>query len=217
MGAPHEDPGFANAQDYTIAVTVRIRGGARRGTADRRARAVAERLANAAARAKDVVEATATVGETFGGKVHSPRRVHFATANSGQADYRDATKLDRYLDPEHERALVCVAEDNARRRARQEADRRRREAVGCERRPASLVGEPRRCGCIYCQPDDHAVARHLYANSDSVACGPPPCVCGRPIPAGRRCDRHRDAVVVAFADDPDALQQLADDHQEPHR
>lgn len=216
MGAPHDDPAFANALDYTIAVTVRIRGGVRHGTADRRARAVAERLANAAARAKHVVEATATIGEVFAGTVHAPGRVHFAAANSGQADSRDPAKLDHYLDPEHERAVRSLNAHNARYRARQESDRRRRAAVGCVKR--FLLTDLGPCHCIYCDPDDHYVARQLFANSDPTACGPPPCVCGQATAAGGRCAAHRDVEVVALDGDPEALQVLADTHlQDPYR
>lgn len=82
---PHERPEFQNAVVYTVAVTVRVRGGARHGTADRRAKALAERLANTAARAKDVVEATAVAGPSHAGKVFWQDPVHFAAANTGRA------------------------------------------------------------------------------------------------------------------------------------
>jgi hypothetical protein len=51
---PHERPAFWNSVEYVVAVTFTVAGGARRGTAERRAERVADRLANTA-RAADVV------------------------------------------------------------------------------------------------------------------------------------------------------------------
>lgn len=206
---PHDDPAFANSLVYTIAVTVRVRGGVRSGTTDRRAQAVAERLANHAARAKHVVETTADIAENFGGKLHWTRPVHFAAANSGKPSHGEPAKLDRYLDPEHERGLASLAAHNARHRALTEADRDRRLALGCPN-ACRLIGARRPCDCVYCQPDDHYVAVQLQCSSASMACGPPPCVCGRHTPTGERCESHRNVEVVALEGDPDSLHVLAD-------
>lgn len=212
-GEPHEDAAFANAATYTVAVTITVRGGTRRFTAHRRAFRVAERLANHAARAKDVVAVTARAGPSSKGEIGYAQPVAFAAANTGDGPNAGAGKLERYLDPDYERVLAAAADERARARARQEADRQRRLAVGC--RNTSLLGERQVCGCIYCAPDDHYIARQLFATTDSAACGPPPCVCGRPTPTGARCWLHRDVVVVALDGDDDALHVLADADQPP--
>lgn len=216
-GEPHDDSAFVNSVTYTIKVTLTVRGGTRRDTATRRARRVAERVADAAARAKDVVEATAVAGPSHDGEITWQEPVHFAAANTGRGALGDAAKLDRYLDPDHERALRSLSAARRRQQARREADRRRRAAVGCRNTLSSLRDEPR-CRCVYCEPDDHYVSRQLFANTDPSACGPPPCVCGQRIPAGARCLRHRDVQIVALDGDPDALHDLADTQlQEPNR
>jgi len=124
---PHETPAFQNAAEYVVAITFTVAGGARARTADGRAEGVAERLANAAARAAGVVKVAAVTGPASGdGTMLVPRRVHFSAANTGHANTGDPHKLDRYLDPEHERALASLKAANAAYRARQEADRARR-------------------------------------------------------------------------------------------
>ena len=208
---PHETPQFQNAAEYVVAITFTVAGGKRRQTAQRRAERVAERLANATARAADVVEVSAVTGPTSSdGTMLIPRRVHFAAANSGQATYGDPRKLDRYLDPDHERALASLREANRAYRARQEADRERREAVGCANtHRVGLPGDRRPCDCVYCRPDDHLAARELAAKG-SHWFTPPSCLCGTPTPAGGRCLRHRDVHIVVIDGDPEALQQLAE-------
>lgn len=216
-GEPHDDAAFANSVTYTVKVTMTVRGGVRRDTADRRARRVAERVADAAARAKDVVEATAVAGPSRDGEILWPNRVHFPAANTGRDALGEVGKLDRYLDPDHELALRSLSAARRRQQAHREADRRRRAAVGCRNTLSGVWDEPR-CRCVYCEPDDHYVARQLFANTDPTACGPPPCVCGQPTPAGARCLRHRDVQIVALDGDPEALHAFANTHlQEPNR
>jgi hypothetical protein len=210
-GAAHERPEFSNAARWTVAVTFTVTGGARPRTADRRAERITERLVNAAARAADVVEVSAVAGPTADdGNMLAPRRVQFSAANTGQATYGEPRKLDRYLDPDHERALASLREANRAYRARQEADRKRREAVGCANtHRVGLPGDRRRCDCVYCRPDDHLAARELAAKG-SHWFTPPSCLCGHPTPAGGPCLRHRDVEIVVIDGDPEALQQLAD-------
>jgi hypothetical protein len=100
--------------------------------------AATERLANAAPRAADVVEVSAVAGFAGGdGTLLAPRRVHFSAADTRHVTYGDPDKLDRYLDPEHERALASLLAANEAYRARQRADRERRQAVGCTNTTAS--------------------------------------------------------------------------------
>lgn len=129
---PHERPEFYNAVTYAVTVAITVEGGKRRGTADRRARKVAERLANSAARTPGVIEVSASAGwTTKDGEVHWPERVRFAEANSGQGTHAAPDKLDRYLDPDHELALRSLAEENAAAEQRRQADRDRRRVAGC--------------------------------------------------------------------------------------
>ncbi len=108
-GSAHESPRFRNAVEYTIAITVTLAGGARYGTADRRADKLAERLANTAARCGEAVQVTAVAGPSHHGNAIRPQQVHFAAANSGRGTYAEPAKLDRYLDPDHELALRSLA------------------------------------------------------------------------------------------------------------
>jgi hypothetical protein len=208
---PHETAAFQNSAKYVVAVTFTLAGGARRRTAERRAERIAERLASTAARAAGVVDVSAVTGPTSSdGTMLVPRRVHFSAANTGHATYGDPGKLDRYLDPEHERALASLAAANEAYRARQNADRKRRQAVGCvNAHRVGLPGDRRSCECVYCRPDDHLAARELDA-SGSHWFTPPACLCGTPTPAGGRCMHHRRVEVVVIDGDPDALRQLAE-------
>jgi hypothetical protein len=215
---PHEDAAFANSVVYTVAVTVRVRGGTRALTAQRRAAAIAERLANHAARAKDALEVTVRAGPSRDGEMAYPQPVTFSAANtdgpSGDTPRGDPPKFDRYRDPDFERALASLAEHNAAYRTWQDADRQRRREVDCanvERRG----GVRGRCGCVYCEPDDHYLARQVAATAGPRAWETPPCICRRHSSAGRRCLRHRDVVVVALDGDSDALWVLADTDQPP--
>jgi hypothetical protein len=187
------------------------------GTADRRARKVAERLANVAARTPGVVEVQATAGRTLSGEVSWPERVRFAEANSGHGTYADPGRLDRYLDPEHERALRSLAAANAAAEQRRQADRDRRRSVGCHNTYAISTMDHRYCGCVYCQPGDHDGA----AEAKRVDPGNPTierrCVCGQWVPAaGDRCLSHRVVSICVLEGDSAALQRLAGaDHSRP--
>lgn len=175
---PHHRPEFANAVTYAVMLTITVQGGKRRGTADRRARKVAERLANAAARSQGVVDVSASAGVTVNGEVFGAQPVRFAAANSGT--YAEPDRLGRYLDPEHERAVRSLAEENAAAQRRRRADRDRRRSVGCGDTYA-ISPTDRHCRCVYCQPEDHYQAVQLFARH-----GPSPlltnlCLCGTPV------------------------------------
>lgn len=210
MTEPHETPEFYNSTEYTLTVTFRVAGGARWQTAHRRARRVAERLANAAARAAHVVEVTAVGGASSDGRALSPERVHFSNANSGHARAADPSRLDRYLDPEFDRAMQSLDEANEAARREGTTDRERRKAVSCMNTYRAAGTQRARCLCAYCEP-----ARHERALERAAAGQPDPlviarCVCGRPVAtAGMRCDRHHDLEVVALDSDPSALKRLA--------
>jgi hypothetical protein len=201
----HEDPRFTNSATYAVTVTITVGGGARSRTAHRRAGKVAERLANAAARAGDVVDARAKLGLVIGDEVVWTDSVAFSAANTGQGTYADPDRLFRYLDPDHERALVSRGAANARYRERQAADRARRRQVGC--RNADRAGwqtERWGCGCVYCDPDLH------WAITQDPPGGwgePPRCVCGA---IGDGCVGHRDVALVVLDDDPESLRRLGE-------
>jgi hypothetical protein len=80
---PHDAPAFYNAVTFTVAVTYTVEGGARFGTADRRARRVAERLANHAARTAGAVEVTAVPGPSHVTLLLPPRRGIWPNARAG--------------------------------------------------------------------------------------------------------------------------------------
>lgn len=207
-GRAHETAAFQNAVTYSVTVTYTIAGGARRGTAERRAVEVAERLANTAARIPSVVEATATVGRSMDGQLIAPQRVRFAKANTGHGAPAEPGKLDRYLDPEHERALASLAAADAAWRARRDADRRRRLAVGC--RNTSVLSPPggRSCPCVYCCPEEHTGDAGLGRAAAGLDLAQ--CLCGVLVGArGLRCPAHRDVELVVLDDDPVALHELA--------
>ena len=211
MPSSHEDPAFTNAVTYTASVTYTVAGGARRGTADGRARKVAERLANSAARMPGVMEVSATAGWTVNGEVHWPQRVHFDQANSGHGTYGKSSKLDRYVDPEHERAVRSLAAANAAAEQRRQVDRDRRRNIACRNIYVISTTDYRYCGCVYCQPGDHDAA----AEAQRVDPGNPMiehrCLCGQSVPAaGDRCLSHRTAVIRVLEGDSAALRRLAD-------
>ena len=211
MASPHEDPAFTNAVTYTASITYTVAGGARHGTADGRARKVAERLANTAARIPGVVEVSASASWTVNGEVHWPQRVHFGQANSGHGTAGEPEKLDRYLDPEHDHAMRSLAAANAAAEQRHQADRERRRAVGCSNSYAMSTIDHRYCRCVYCQPGDHDAA----AEAQRVDPGNPmiehQCVCGQWVPAaGDRCLPHRAVSICVLERDHAALQRLAD-------
>lgn len=208
---PHETPAFQNAAEYAVVIRFTVAGGARQRTAERRAERVAERLASSAARAANVVEVSAVTGPARSdGTILVPRRVHFAAANTGHATYGEPCKLDRYLEPEHERALASLQAANAAYRARQHADRQRRQALGCANaHRVGSFGDRRSCECVYCRPQDHLTARELAANAPHLF-PPPSCLCAIPTPDGGRCMHHRHVELVVLDGDPEALQQLTE-------
>lgn len=211
MGEPHESDRFRNTSTWTIQVTFTVAGGARPQTAWRRAERAAERIANAAARLADVVEVRAVAGMAdTEGQILSPSRVRFAAANSGQGTYSEPGKLDRYVDADHERAVVSLAEANARHRARETADRDRRRELGCANTWRTSWSTHRACACAYCEPDRHLDT--LTGSSVGRQINTPVCLCGRPdmLPGGR-CSLHRNVELVVFDDDPPGLRALADE------
>jgi hypothetical protein len=206
--SPHEAREFTNAVEYTVRLTFVVAGGARWRTAHARARRIAERLANTAARAKGVVDVRAVAGASHDGQLLTPERVCFEAANSGHGTGVEPSKLDRYLDPDHERALASLAEANAAARARRQADFERRQAIGCSN-PAGLgPGLARPCRCAYCRPQEHLEVRTEPPHVAWPEAGR--CLCGRPSaqPAfGCRPDRGQQLVVLDG--DPPELAQLA--------
>ena len=141
MAEAHEHPRFVNSATYAVVVNVTVAGGARRRTAYRRAEKIAERLADTAARAADVVAVSAVTGPVgTDGEIICPTTVAFSRANTGAGRPGDEGKLTRYLDPDHERARASLVAADARYRAEQRADRERRRVVGCpnlQREPPS--------------------------------------------------------------------------------
>lgn len=210
---PHETPEFQNAVEYTVTITFTVAGGRRRGTAERRAEKVAERLASSAARTPGVVEVAARSGSSFRGEISWPSPVRFDAANNGSEPTGKPDRLTRYRDPEHDRALRSLAAVNAAYRERERADEQRRDAVGCGNTHRTLYQlQPRACGCVYCRPGQHA----LDAMLDDPP-GPSPwrtyrCLCGVVVPApGERCLPHRGAQLVLLDGDPGNLVRLHGD------
>jgi hypothetical protein len=177
-----------------------VAGGARAWTAHRRARKVAERLANAAARAADVVDVSAKLGLVLGAEVAWTDSVSFSAANTGRGAFVDPELLFRYLDPDHERALVSLEEANARYRQRRAADRDRRHAVGCVNSHRLPWSDTRACTCVYCDPVLH-LALALRGSRE----GSPRCLCGE---LSSLCRRHDELVPVVLDDDAPELEQL---------
>jgi hypothetical protein len=213
MAEPHTAPTFTNAVTHTVAVTFTVAGGARHGTADRRARAIAERVTGYTARAAGVVEVSAVAGPSADGEIVSRRRVNFREANTGSGTYADPGKLDRYLDPDHELALRSLAAANAAYRERQAAERERRGAVGCRNSYSLAAASP--CACVYCDPESHYAAVLEFRSSGHCPFVEYRCLCGTPVHAlGQRCGMHRDRTIVVLDGDGSALQLLARHEQE---
>lgn len=200
MAEAHEDPRFTNSATYAVTVTITVAGGARSRTAHRRAGKVAERLANAAARAADVVDASAKLGLVVGDEVVWTDSVPFSAAKTGQGTYADPDRLFRYLDPDHERALVSLEAANARYRQRRTADRDRRRGVACA--DANQLGwnDARGCSCVYCDPVLHLTLALCAAPGRSQRCP-----CGE---LSSLCRRHDALVPVVLDDDVPELEQL---------
>lgn len=204
---PHEAREFTNSVEYTIQLTFVVAGGARWRTGHARARKVAERLANTAARAKGVVDVRAVAGASRDGQLQTPERVCFDAANSGHGTGADPTRLDRYLDVDHERALVSLAEVNATARVRRQADFDRRQRIGCAN-PAGLgPGLARPCRCAYCRPQEHLAAPGA---AHEAWAGDGRCLCGRPsTPSTPGCASHSGRQFVVLDGDPPELARLA--------
>lgn len=216
MNAPHETNEFVNSTEYTVAITFRVEGGALGPTALRRARKIAERLANHAARAAQVVEVTAVGGVSTEGKQLASERIRFAAANTGRGTYADPTLRDRYLDPEFERALRSLADAKAAAREATEADRQRRQDLGCLNTNWSSARPATRCLCVYCSPVAHEHGLRLADAGTPDPLTTPRCICGRGVAApGLACSRHRDHELVVLDGDPPALQRLARRLQRP--
>lgn len=212
MAEPHERPEFANSIEYTVTLTYRVAGGKRRDTAQRRAEKVAARLASAAARAAGVVDVTARAGASVNGEVTWTDRVRFEAANTGHASYRDPSLLDRYLDPEYERALRSLAAADEAARTRRRADQERRMAVGC--RNATFPNLGRYCHCVYCDPSAHTAPGTAEAHSPFAEHR---CLCGRPVAdAGQRCGSHVHTRLVVLDHDPAELHRLAPSQRRAH-
>lgn len=209
----YQTPAFQHAVEYTVSLRLVIAGGKRRGTAERRGLRVAERLASYAARLADVVEVTGAAGVSHDGQVSFPRPIQFAAANTARSTRERPGTLSRYLDPERDRALRELAADNAAARARKDADRQRRSALGCRNTYQPTLDGERPCECVYCRPEDHLLAfrRLQRGEADSLRVATPRCLCGQPVAmTGQRCLRHRDPRLVVLDGDPPALQLLAD-------
>lgn len=208
---PYDSPAFQHAVEYTVAVTFVVAGGKRRGTAERRCKRVAERIANFTARLADVVEVTAAGGFSRDGELSLRSPVRFAAANSGHGTYTEPGKLDRYLDCERDLALRALAADNAAAKARRDADRRRRIELGCRNAYQPLMQGERYCECAYCQPEGHLIALRRVQRGDPPTPIENRCLCGGAVAmAGQRCATHRDTGFVLLDGDPAPLQLLAD-------
>ncbi len=210
---PYQDPAFANSVTYTVAITYTVAGGARYGTADRRARKVAERLASHATRLGGVLEVTAVAGPSQDGQVASPERVRFDQANTGHGTRLEPGKLDRYLDPDYERALASLQAANDAYRARQRADRERRTAVDCRNTHRPVLPDRCYCECVYCQPDLHLEVTQL-PDASGPTDGGRLCLCGASVAtADGRCHLHLDVRLVVLAGDDEPLQLLSRDQR----
>jgi hypothetical protein len=205
MTAPHETPQFRNSATYTITLTYTVPGGSRVETAQRRAKRVAEQIANAASRLRTVVDVRAVAGPAgANGELLWPTPVRFSAANTGESRLDDADKLPRYLDPDYERALNSLADAHTRARVRRDADRDRRRAIGCANAFRGITTADRFCECVYCQPAAHHEVVLALVNEAGW------CLCGRVVTtAYQRCPDHRGAQLVVLDGDPIELTTLA--------
>ncbi len=219
MTGPHETPEFQNSVEYTVEVTFRVEGGARWQTAHRRAQRIAERLTNYATRASNVVEVHAVGGPSEGGQPITRNRVQFSEANTGRGTYGDPSKLDRWIDPDFERALDSLARANAEASARRAADRDRRQALGCANTYRHDYEAHRDCACVYCEPHRHLDCLTELASGLQFLANR--CLCGQPVASiHQRCLRHRGVDVVVLEGDTDALERIAElttQHRQPLR
>lgn len=206
---PHETPEFQHAAEFTIAVTFVVAGGKRSRTANQRAQRIFEQIANSAARLGHIVEVTAVGGPSHKSKITWPSPIAFSAANTDPLPVGKPTQFHRYLDPD--RALRSLAEVNAAQRARKEADRQRRLAVGCPNAHPSVLDGPRRCRCVYCDPEAHLLALRAARRGEPDRLLETRCLCGQGVAmAGQRCRAHQGTEVVVLDGDPAALQLLPD-------
>jgi hypothetical protein len=121
------------------------------------------------------VDVRAVASASHDGELLTPERVCFDSANSGHGTNAAPGKLDRYLDPDHERAPASLADANAAARAHRQADLDRRQAIGCSN-PAGLGPGLARCRCAYCRPEEHlevlAEAHKAWSDGGRCFCGP---------------------------------------------
>ena len=210
MSSPHEEPAFTNSVTYTASITYTVRGGARPGTADRHALRIAEQLANAAARFASVAEVAGTAGRSWKGEVSRPTRLRFAAANTGTADVAEAGTLDRYLDPDYQRARRSLEAANTAYREHKAVDRQRRTAVNC-RNANALTAHEQYCTCVYCEPGQHQVAIEAERIDPGNQMIEHRCLCGQAVAAyGDRCLSHQDDATVRLLEgDSAALDEIA--------
>lgn len=198
MTASHELPERQNPVEYTVALTFRVQGGAGWQTAYRRAERIAERLTNYATGAAHVVEVHATGGPSTGGEIVARDRVRFSEANTGRGIGGDGPEIDRWVAPEFVDSL-----------ARSDADRERREAVGCSNSHRSDYEIRRACACVYCTAGRKPETRTGLASAPQSLT--PRCPCGTPTGGWhQRCLRHRNNDVVVLDGDPADLARLAE-------
>jgi hypothetical protein len=209
--AAHERPEFQNSVSWTVVITFVVAGGARPQTARARAEKLAARIVSAAARLAGVVEVRAVGGETSaaeGFKPVCPRSVAFDAANIGR---------DRYLDPDRERALASLAEENAAYRARRQADEDRRRAVGCANTYQFVLSGRRSCECVYCAPATFLAGLTTpYPDDSTHPINRPRCVCGAEpwllsarAASEQRCSRHHFVRIVVLDGDAPAIAEAA--------
>jgi hypothetical protein len=207
---PHESPEFTNASEFTVTITFTVAGGARRQTAERRARKTAARLADAATRISGVVEVSARGGVSYDRKPSWPSPIYFSAANSGFAAPTAPQRMSRYVAPEHEQALQSLAAANAAFRERQRDDEQRRRAVGCSNAQRAPYGlQPNGCACAYCRPGEHALDAMVHDDAGPNRWRTYRCLCGVAVSTpGGRCVAHRGVELILLAGDPADLAQL---------
>lgn len=206
-GGAHETPEFRNAVEYTVTVTFRVAGAARYAAGRRRAQRIAERIAASAARMAGVVEVTARGGQSSDGKASLTYPLRFEGANTGTAALGEPEKLDRYLDPDRERALQDLAAANRAHEDAHRRDRERRIALGCGE-ASPLTRGHHTCDCVYCRPQEHQHDAETLRRLGPSPYQPYRCPCSAAVDSlGGRCARHDRVQLVVLPGDPPALQR----------